>query len=49
MQESAVEGDQAAVRIAGVCTRRELTVPIVVMYFVSDFTECIPIPTLKQD
>ena len=33
----------ASVRIAGVCARRELTVPMVVMHSVSDFTECIPI------
>ena len=40
-----MKGNLAAVRIAGVCARRELTVPIViVMHFVSDFTECIPIP-----
>ena len=33
----------ASVRIASVCARRELTVPMVVMHSVSDFTECIPI------
>ena len=39
-----MKGNLAAVRIAGGCARRELTIPTVVLHFVSGFTECILTP-----
>ena len=42
-QESAVEREFSPCSYCRRVRKRELTVPVVVMHFVSDFTECIPI------